>query len=114
MYFSQTSFDEKHSFFQVDGLRIIEQLLCSRGSLIEDRIEAAGVLAQITSPWISDNHKINHLDNFVYNMVNALTGMFPLYNSPQGNKHFRGNSKTTLTNFPLILTTYLPPVDIFT
>ena len=75
--------------FQVDGLRIIEQLLCSRGSLIEDRIEAAGVLAQITSPWISDNHKINHLDNFVYNMVNALTGIFPLYNSPQGNKHFR-------------------------
>ena len=55
-------------------MRIIEQLLCSRGSLIEDRIEAAGVLAQITSPWISDNHKINHLDNFVYNMVNALTG----------------------------------------
>jgi len=62
-------------FEKVDGLRIIEQLLCSRGSLIEDRIEAAGVLAQITSPWISDNHKINHLDNFVYNMVNALTGL---------------------------------------
>ena len=62
------------SFFQAEGLRIIEQLLCSRGSLIEDRIEAAGVLAQITSPWISDNHKINQLDNYVYNMVNALTG----------------------------------------
>ena len=78
--------------FQVEGLRIIEQLLCSRGSLIEDRIEAAGVLAQITSPWISDNHKINHLDNFVYNMVNALTGMFPLYNISQGNKHSIGSS----------------------
>jgi len=62
-------------FEKAEGLRIIEQLLCSRGSLIEDRIEAAGVLAQITSPWISDNHKINHLDNFVYNMVNALTGL---------------------------------------
>jgi hypothetical protein len=56
-------------------LKIIEVLLCSRGSLIEDRIEAAGVLAQITSPWISDNHKINKLDNYVYNMVNALTGI---------------------------------------
>ena len=53
---------------------MINQLLCSRGSLIEDRIEAAGVLAQITSPWISDNHKIQNLDHFVYNMVNALTG----------------------------------------
>ena len=54
---------------------MIDHLLCSRGSLIEDRIEAAGVLAQITSPWISDNHKIQHLDQYVYNMVNALTGM---------------------------------------
>ena len=71
-------------FFQAEGLRIIEQLLCSRGSLIEDRIEAAGVLAQITSPWISDNHKINHLDNFVYNMVNALTGnVYTLQTKPQ-------------------------------
>jgi hypothetical protein len=71
-------------FFQAEGLRIIEQLLCSRGSLIEDRIEAAGVLAQITSPWISDNHKINHLDNFVYNMVNALTGnIYSLQTKPQ-------------------------------
>ena len=70
--------------FQAEGLRIIEQLLCSRGSLIEDRIEAAGVLAQITSPWISDNHKINHLDNFVYNMVNALTGnVYSLQTKPQ-------------------------------
>ena len=70
--------------FQAEGLRIIEQLLCSRGSLIEDRIEAAGVLAQITSPWISDNHKINHLDNFVYNMVNALTGnVYTLQTKPQ-------------------------------
>jgi len=62
-------------FEKSDGLRILEELLCSRGSLIEDRIEAAGVLAQITSPWISDNHKINQLDNYVYNMVNALTGL---------------------------------------
>ena len=63
-----------YSLLQSNGLRILEELLCSRGSLIEDRIEAAGVLAQITSPWISDNHKINQLDNYVYNMVNALTG----------------------------------------
>lgn len=60
---------------KADGLKVIDHLLCSRGSLIEDRIEAAGVLAQITSPWISDNHKIQHLDQYVYNMVNALTGL---------------------------------------
>ena len=29
-------------------------------------------------------------------------------------KYSRGHSKTTLTNFPPILTTYLPLVDIFT
>lgn len=62
-------------FEQCGGLRVIDELLSNRGSSIEDRIESAGVLAQITSPWISDNHKIHQLDNHVLNMVNALTGL---------------------------------------
>ena len=56
---------------QVGGLSVLRGLLCppssSRAlpSSLEARIEAAGVLAQITSPWISDNHKIDNLDQFV-------------------------------------------------
>lgn len=54
---------------------MIERLLCDRGSSLEDCIESAGVLAQITSPWIADNHKISDLDRHVPNMVAALTGI---------------------------------------
>ena len=42
---------------------------------MEDRVESAAVLAQITSPWISDNHKIHNLDLHVMSMVTALAGM---------------------------------------
>ena len=54
---------------------MISELLSTRQSSLEDRIESAGVLAQITSPWISDNHKIKDLDSYVMSMVAALTGM---------------------------------------
>lgn len=53
---------------------MVDNLLNSRFSLVEDRVEGAGVLAQITSPWISDNHKVKDLDKFVPSMVSALTG----------------------------------------
>ena len=62
--------------FQCGGLDVIERLLCSRSSSLEDCIESAGVLAQITSPWIADNHKIEDLDRHVPAMVAALTGEF--------------------------------------
>ena len=60
--------------FQCGGLAVISELLSTRQSSLEDRIESAGVLAQITSPWISDNHKIKDLDSYVMSMVAALTG----------------------------------------
>ena len=60
--------------FQCDGLAVIEELLSSRYSSLEDRIEAAGLLAQITSPWITDNHKIDNLECPVASMVSSLTG----------------------------------------
>jgi len=51
---------------------------------LEERVEAAGVLAQITSPWITDNHKIADLDQHVPSMVASLTSecedhLFSLY-----------------------------------
>lgn len=62
-------------FEQRGGLKVIHELLCTRQSSMEDRIESAGVLAQITSPWISDNHKINNLDSFTFDMVASLTDL---------------------------------------
>ncbi len=54
---------------------MLDTLLCSRLSSVDDRVESAGVLAQITSPWISDNHRVPSLDAHVNSMVGALTGL---------------------------------------
>jgi len=62
-------------FESCGGLRIIDDLLSSRNSSVEDRVESAAVLAQITSPWIADNHKVHDLDLYVMSMVKALTGL---------------------------------------
>ena len=62
-------------YLQCDGLQAIDDLLCGRYWTVEDRVEAAAVLAQITSPWISDNHKIHNLDLHVMSLVAALTGI---------------------------------------
>ena len=56
----------------------MDDLLCGMYSSVEDRVESAAVLAQITSPWISDNHKIHNLDLHVMSMVSALTGKINL------------------------------------
>ena len=61
---------------------MIEGLLCARSSSLEDCIESAGVLAQITSPWIADNHKIEDLDRHVPAMVAALTGGYNVRSLP--------------------------------
>ena len=69
-------------FFKCGGLSVLDLLLgCSRrSSTVEERIESAGVLAQITSPWITDNHKIKELDHYVPSLISALTGKLHLYN----------------------------------
>ncbi|QQP38661.1 Uncharacterized protein FKW44_019300 [Caligus rogercresseyi] len=58
-----------------NGVAFINDLLCSRQSSLEDRIETAGVLAQITSPWIEDNVHIDSLDDYAPELVASLTGL---------------------------------------
>merc|ERR1712088_698209 len=71
-------------FESCDGLYVINDLLSGKlPSTVEDRVESAAVLAQITSPWISDNHKIHNLDLHVMSMVSALTGLSRLNGSEE-------------------------------
>ena len=56
------------------GIGMISRLLVSDPSL-EVRVEAAGVLAQITSPWISDNHRVSGLDDHVSRLVPQLSNL---------------------------------------
>jgi hypothetical protein len=46
---------------------------------LEERMEAAGVLAQVTSPWITDNHHVEGLTKHVPKIVSTLTGLARLH-----------------------------------
>ncbi|CAG0925363.1 unnamed protein product, partial [Notodromas monacha] len=48
---------------------------CIRGDerLQQERTEAAGVLAQVTSPWIEENHHLGGLQDHLRRIVVALT-----------------------------------------
>jgi hypothetical protein len=49
--------------------------LLNNGQSLEERVEAAGVLAQVTSPWITDNHKVDGLTKHVPSLVSTLTSL---------------------------------------
>ena len=61
-----------------NGVEIIASLLTTSLSL-EERVEAAGVLAQVTSPWITDNHKVEGLTKHVSGLIATLTSLAKLH-----------------------------------
>jgi len=61
------------------GVNIISNILVNPSNCLDTKVEAAGVLAQITSPWISDNHKVVGLKAHVANLVAHLTAISRLH-----------------------------------
>ena len=55
------------------GIQTITEILINPRTSLTVKVEAAGVLAQITSPWISDNHSIAGLKEQVPHIVEQLT-----------------------------------------
>ena len=55
------------------GIQTITDILVNPKTSLTVKVEAAGVLAQITSPWISDNHSIAGLKEQVPHIVEQLT-----------------------------------------
>ena len=55
------------------GMETISRVLTSSATSHSVRVEAAGVLAQVTSPWISENHAIAGLKEEVAVLVDHLT-----------------------------------------
>ena len=55
------------------GIQTITEILVNPKTSLTVKVEAAGVLAQITSPWISDNHSIAGLKEQVPHIVEQLT-----------------------------------------
>lgn len=58
---------------QCRGIETITEILVNPRTSLAVKVEAAGVLAQITSPWISDNHSIAGLKEQVPHIVEQLT-----------------------------------------
>lgn len=60
---------------QAGGVEVVAEVLCDEASPEEERSEAAGVLAQVTSPWVEDNHRLAGLHDNMDAIVAALTGI---------------------------------------
>lgn len=55
------------------GIEIIADILCDAATTEREKSEAAGVIAQITSPWIDDNQHIRGLSESIEQLITALT-----------------------------------------
>lgn len=60
---------------EVRGVEVIARMLGERGSSEMERAEAAGVLAQVTSPWIEDNDYVLGVTENAFYLVKSLTDM---------------------------------------
>ena len=58
---------------EVRGVEVIAKLLSDLTVTESERAEAAGVLAQVTSPWIEDNDYVLGVTENAFNLVNNLT-----------------------------------------
>ena len=59
---------------EVRGVEVIARLLGEHSSTEMERAEAAGVLAQVTSPWIEDNDYVLGVTENAFYLVKSLTG----------------------------------------
>ncbi|KAK7079473.1 hypothetical protein SK128_017152 [Halocaridina rubra] len=57
------------------GIEVVSEVLCDLECTEEERSEAAGVLAQVTSPWVENNHHFTALHTHIRAIVTALTGL---------------------------------------
>ncbi|XP_049766335.1 protein inscuteable homolog [Schistocerca cancellata] len=62
-------------FEQAGGVEILSELLADESRPISELSEAVGVLAQITSPWVEDNHSVHGLAEHLPSLVKSLTRM---------------------------------------
>ncbi|XP_076043961.1 spindle orientation adaptor protein inscuteable [Oratosquilla oratoria] len=62
-------------FEKCGGVEVLCDVLCDSGVVEEERSEAAGVLAQITSPWVESNHPLSSLRSIMSRIVKALSDL---------------------------------------
>ncbi|XP_042209618.1 protein inscuteable homolog [Homarus americanus] len=65
------------------GVEVVAEVLCDEDCLEEERSEAAGVLAQITSPWVENTHRLAALHAHMRPIVAALTDLAEFTRVPE-------------------------------
>ncbi|KAG1661807.1 Protein inscuteable [Nymphon striatum] len=65
------------------GIECLTDILCDVMSNEQEKSEAAGVIAQITSPWIDYNQKIQGLTENAGDLVRSITDLADKTNSPE-------------------------------
>lgn len=58
---------------KVEGVECVSEILCDSKSSEKEKSEAAGLIAQITSPWIDNNHYIQGLRENLPSLTKSLT-----------------------------------------
>jgi hypothetical protein len=58
---------------QAGGVEIISEILSEEARPEPEVSEAAAVLAQITAPWVEDNHTVHGLSEQLSSLVHSLT-----------------------------------------
>lgn len=61
-------------FFQCGGIECVTDILTDNTSNEEEKREAAGFIAQITSPTLENNHHISGLAESIPSLIRSLTG----------------------------------------
>lgn len=60
-------------FEKFSGIQIISDTLLEKSRPEPERSEAVALLAQVTAPWIEDNHSIKGLHDYCRNLIRSLT-----------------------------------------
>lgn len=64
------------------GIEILSDILKDDKASEDEKSEAAGLLAQVTSPWIENNNTIEGLARHLNDLVQSLTSEYPLFTIP--------------------------------
>ncbi|XP_050431428.1 protein inscuteable homolog [Adelges cooleyi] len=67
------SADSVRQFEKAGGVEILADVLSSKNRLEKELADAVSVLAQITAPWIEDNHVVDGLTGHLHTVVSSLT-----------------------------------------
>ncbi|XP_025411976.1 protein inscuteable homolog isoform X2 [Sipha flava] len=67
------SSDSIRQFEKAGGVEIISDILGSKTRSEKELTDAVSVLAQITAPWIEDNHVVNGLNEYLDTIISSLT-----------------------------------------